>query len=91
MARSRTPSRGGKIAIAPSSWPIMFGCRPSMPVSSTPLLNLFAEKSSEACAFVVAGLHTGRNVEADFFRQISTSNENGDAARELSIAEIYVT
>lgn len=53
-------------------------------------INHFLSKdSTNGCAIVVAGFHTGRNVVADFFRQFSPSEEMDSAAEELEIAEIY--
>jgi hypothetical protein len=42
-----------------------------------------------ACALVVAGFHTGRNVVADFLEQFQRSHNEEGPVRELAISEIY--
>ena len=53
------------------------------------IAHFLSKESPEACALVVAGFHTGRNIVRGFFKQFSTCDENDAAAAGLSIAEIY--
>lgn len=53
-------------------------------------IGLFLSKeSTQACALVVAGFHTGRKIVADFFKQFARLNEMEYTSDELIIAEIY--
>jgi EEF1A N-terminal glycine/lysine methyltransferase len=49
----------------------------------------FLSRACGACALVVAGFHTGRDIVADFFRHFSVANGKDDITTELCIAEIY--
>lgn len=53
------------------------------------IAHFLSKESSEACALIVAGFHTGRNIVGDFFGQFSMCNDKDASAAELSIAEIY--
>jgi EEF1A N-terminal glycine/lysine methyltransferase len=53
------------------------------------IAHFLCRESPKACALVVAGFHTGRNIVADFFKQFLISKERDNIAEELSITEIY--
>lgn len=53
--------------------------------------HFLSKEDPSACALVVAGFHTGRDVVADFFKQFPTPDGDKDLAQALSIAEIYET
>jgi EEF1A N-terminal glycine/lysine methyltransferase len=51
--------------------------------------HFLSKESSQACALVAAGFHTGRKVVAAFFKEFPTSYITEDAVEQLSIAEIH--
>lgn len=53
------------------------------------IAHFLSKESPEACALVVAGFHTGRNIVGGFFKQFSTCDTKDASAAELSIADIY--
>lgn len=52
-------------------------------------LSHFLSRSPGACALVVAGFHTGRNIVADFFTHFSLANKEDGMTIGLTLAEIY--
>jgi Lysine methyltransferase len=53
------------------------------------IAHFLCKESPKACALIVAGFHTGRNVVADFFKQFLTTKERDNIAEVLRVAEIY--
>lgn len=53
------------------------------------IAHFLAKECPQACALVIAGFHTGRQILADFFRQFQPTSENDGDREDLVIAEIY--